>query len=230
MNGAVIRIFKTRYDRDYNPDIDTIVSDKVMFYTHALLKDGLDNGTWYKIGSSMELGVNDMAEVLFGKTRQNIYIDCTTPVQSIEIDRLKYWLIWNVNKPKQELNNISTDISSKLYPGGIYPYSYILDVAEYGYYKNTAIEYEVIKRIPHDYANSYVKKRFFDIEYYFHFKGSKVEREIITGNNKCIKLSKHNPNSGLFRLSGIDFWEINWKYKDFISDVEFEQLWHNIES
>ena len=66
LNSAIIRVFKQRYPLDANPKIDDIVKDEVIFYMHTILRVGIEDGAWYKVGKSNDLGLDQLSKVWFG--------------------------------------------------------------------------------------------------------------------------------------------------------------------
>ena len=225
MGGAVIRVFSKRYDMDYVPDVKEIIKGDVMFYAHAFISDGIEAGVWYKVGNSKDLCLDKLSEVWFGKTLESIHIPADPPFDIVDIDRLRYWQLWKYNEPIVETDGEYPEEGLKLYSGLTYSYSRILEYAELGYYRDSAVEYEIIKRMPHEYANNYVRLKDYDLEYLFNFRGEEIVREIVLGNGESVSLYKESPESGVLRLNDMKFWEINWKEEDFISAEEFENLW-----
>ena len=65
LNSSVIRVFKKRYPMDYVPVIEDIVNDEVSFYAHTVLKFGIADGAWYRVGKSMDFSESDFDNVLF---------------------------------------------------------------------------------------------------------------------------------------------------------------------
>ena len=63
LNSSVIRVFKRHYPMDYEYDEQEVLNDEVNFYAHTILRIGIDNGTWYKVGKSKEVG--DLTKILF---------------------------------------------------------------------------------------------------------------------------------------------------------------------
>ena len=158
MGGAVIRVFSKRYDMDYVPDIKEIIKGDVMFYAHAFISDGIDAGVWYKVGHSKDFDLEKLSHIWFANVRPEIYVNEVVPRRTIWVEPVKHWKIWKYNDIWIETNRLELLVDEKVFTGRIYPYASIMNYAEYGYYKNTAVEYEVIKRVPHEYADSYVKR------------------------------------------------------------------------
>ena len=68
LNSSVIRVFKLHYPIDYKPIIDDIVKDEVEFYAHTVLRAGIVNNAWYKVGKSKDLGGDEYMDVLLKQT------------------------------------------------------------------------------------------------------------------------------------------------------------------
>lgn len=56
LNSSVIRIFCKKYPIDYEPVIDDIIKDKVLFYSHTVLSVGIRLGYWEKVGKHNDIG------------------------------------------------------------------------------------------------------------------------------------------------------------------------------
>ena len=66
LTSSVIRVFKTRYPMDYEPVIEDIVADEILFYAHAVLRVGIEDNVWYKVGKSKNLGLEGLSKILWG--------------------------------------------------------------------------------------------------------------------------------------------------------------------
>lgn len=57
LNSDVIRIFKSRYPADVNPDMEDIVVGDIEFYSHVTgVEFGVKDGSWKKVGTSSNIG------------------------------------------------------------------------------------------------------------------------------------------------------------------------------
>ena len=56
LNSSTIRVFKTNYPLDGETNMDEIVADEVDFYTHTVLKIGIQDGLWLKVGNCKNVG------------------------------------------------------------------------------------------------------------------------------------------------------------------------------
>ena len=66
LNSSTIRVFQKEYPMEYKPVVDDIVKDEVMFYAHTVLRFGIQEGVWYKVGKSADLGLDGLNKILFG--------------------------------------------------------------------------------------------------------------------------------------------------------------------
>ena len=86
LNSSVIRVFKQHYPMDYIPDISEIIAGEVEFYAHTVLRMGIADGIWYKVGKSLELG--NYRDVFF---RIDGDID--------RVERSEKWYVWKIGEP-----------------------------------------------------------------------------------------------------------------------------------
>jgi hypothetical protein len=116
LNGQVIRVFKKRYPLDYLPNLDEIVQDDVSFYSHTIIRFGLDNNVWYKVGNNPNKG--DVDNIYFkldgweGKGR---------------------WQRWKINGDVEYSDTLPED-SVKYNYGFIFPYKDIAAKIKTGHY------------------------------------------------------------------------------------------------
>lgn len=73
LNSSVIRGFKRKYPLDYKPNIDEIVKDEVVFYLHTVLREGIENGIWYKVGKSDDLELDKLNRIWFALLDSDYY-------------------------------------------------------------------------------------------------------------------------------------------------------------
>jgi hypothetical protein len=50
LNSEVIAVFKKRYSKNENPELNLIVNDDIEFYVHTMIKLGVKKKLWEKIG------------------------------------------------------------------------------------------------------------------------------------------------------------------------------------
>lgn len=225
LTSSVIRVFKTRYAMDYKPDIDKIVRDDILFYAHAVLRVGIEDGVWYKVGKSKELGLEGLKEILWGNTsEQKCYYE-NGFLKLGFVDPLENWTIWIVNKERVNIGFLPEQYYDSIEHGGILPYSRILTRIRYGYYKSSGIEYDIIKRRPIPGVNSYLRREINGVPTYFHFVGEDLYRQLEIFSSGSVRLSAEQPGVGDYKFQSMKFWEINWKYDDHITSDEFETAW-----
>ena len=116
LNGQVIRVFKKRYPMEYKPDLNEIVQDEVSFYSHTVIKFGLDDNVWYKIGHSPNKG--DVDNIFF-KLKGWKGKSC--------------WKYWKINNDIQYSSQISDELV-KYHYGFIFPYKDIVAKIKTGHY------------------------------------------------------------------------------------------------
>lgn len=69
LNSSVIRVFKKEYPAEYEINPEEVVNDKVDFYAHAILKFGIIEGVWHKVGKCPNVG--DTGNILFRMYRSD---------------------------------------------------------------------------------------------------------------------------------------------------------------
>ena len=105
---------------DYIPDISEIITGEVEFYAHTVLRIGIADSVWYKVGKSLELG--DYRDVFF---RIDGDID--------RVERSVKWYVWKINEPFIYVGKLP----SKYYSadlGSIMPYIAICNRLRFGKY------------------------------------------------------------------------------------------------
>jgi len=112
---------------DYKPVIDDIVNDKVEFYAHTVLKFGIVEGAWHKVGKSKELGL----DALF-----NVFFACFIwPIQKEKYNPQFWdWNIWKFGEEWTVVHGLSEEIRKKMERGDIFNWRSIVDRIKNGYY------------------------------------------------------------------------------------------------
>lgn len=151
LNSAVIRVFETYYAESDKPQLETIIKDAVAFYAHTILRDGIENAAWYKVGHNNEIGEKDLLRVLFGQTQEfNTIIstsqDGSPSIQLVPINPLNNWFIWHVNEESISVGKLPDEYIDTVELGNIFPYTSIIERMEYGSYAGSYVEYDVIPR------------------------------------------------------------------------------------
>ena len=223
LNSSVIRVFKKRYPMDYVPVMNDIIQDEVSFYAHTVLRNGIVYDAWYKVGKAEVLNEGEINDVVWGHTQDFVFISVT---EMPEINPLENWFIWKINTPRIGVGKLPQKYHDILEPGTVFAYTAIVDRIKFGYYKNTSDEYDILKRIPHIDVDSFTKREDSDSVMYTHFYGEYVVREVIVLGDDITKLSKDTPNANGKTLRKARFYETNWRYREFISEEEFEEVWN----
>ena len=225
LNSSVIRAFKSRYPIEYDPDINDLVNSEVAFYAHTVLKSGIDFNAWYKIGRSMNLGEEKLSQILFGCT-QDIRVYSVYDVE--QVNPLANWYIWHVNEAHDGIGVLSPKYQDTIEIGLVMPYHQITNRMKFGYYTSSLVEYEILKRRPLPYADSFTRIANDDCNMmtYFHYRGEKVVRQVIVLPNGNIKLSERVPKLEEFSICSQNFSEIKWQFPHFIQEEEFECIWN----
>ncbi len=131
MNSSTIRVFKRRYAMDYKPIVDDIVNDEVEFYAHTVLKFGIVESAWYKVGKSSDLGLEALSEIFFASPIIERPED-----QRVNALLLK-WNIWKLDEEKERIQGLSDEIRLKVEFGMIMPWNSIVSKIKNGYYDST---------------------------------------------------------------------------------------------
>ena len=224
LNSSVIRAFKRRYPIEYNPIIEEIVTDEILFYAHTILRAGIDYNAWYKVGKSKNLGLEGLNEVLWGHpSMYKSYFENNSP-QIKTVNPLENWTIWYSNCKTVNIGILPVKYYEIIEGGAVFPYSSIVNRFKYGYYLSYDPMYDIIKRRPIEGVHSYVKHTVDGNECYFHFIGEDIHEELITTPQGTVKLTMNVPVCGEHKFHIEKFWEINWKYKDHISEDEFKSV------
>lgn len=240
LNSPVIAVFKTRYPINSEPDIENVTKDKVWFYAHCSIRDGIHRNVWYKVGSSKRIVYPD--NLYFGTASHSLYIPPKTRevidpltgekvtiyvkgVESIDVDPMTNWFIWKLNEPHLDTKILPKKYNDITEIGTVFPSECIIDRMTYGYYRWSQDEYDALKRIPLPDVSSFVHREIDGYMTYLHFIGSDVVREAVITGEGTVKLSGNAPASNGFRLRKMKFWEINWAFTDFITESDFDDVW-----
>lgn len=98
LNSRVIRVFSKKYDIDETPKLEDVVQTEIAFYAHVVIKWGIQNGLWSKVGN---VKFTDTVDVLF---RCSNDFGAKPPVE------ISYsWRIWRVNEPFNEIGVLSKE-------------------------------------------------------------------------------------------------------------------------
>lgn len=229
LNSSVVRVFDTHYPIGATPKMEEIVVDKVAFYAHTMLRPGIQDGAWQKVGKSNNLGLAALQQVLFVTTQAfKTLISGPTQVALIPVDPHENWYIWHINEEHKAVGKLSRKDIGHIEPSAVYSYISIIDRMRYGFYHESNIVYDVIMRIPRPDVDIYVRKDMQKEGYvhYLHFHGAKAIREMFIFPKCTIRLSTKEPNVDGRLLYNKLFGEVNWRHEDFISMEDFEAKWN----
>ena len=226
LNSSVIRVFKTRYPMDYEPVIEDIVADEILFYAHAVLRVGIEDNVWYKVGKSKNLGLEGLSKILWGTLFPWTEIFENGFMRIKEVDPLENWTIWYVNNECIDVGRLPEKYYDIIEYGSVLPYSSIIERLKYGYYIGGDWRYDIIKRRPIPGVNSYLHREVEGVEMYFHFVGEDISRQLVLTDKGLIRLTTEQPSCQGYAFVAKKFWEINWKYDEHITPEEFETVWN----
>ncbi|WP_290078250.1 hypothetical protein [uncultured Muribaculum sp.] len=226
LHSNVIRVFKTHHPIDYCPTIGDIVNDEVAFYTHALIWIGVKSGAWYKVGKCPDTNSAALENIIFGYSLDSKFV----LIRPTMVNALENWRIWKANQPYVVVDRLPEKYHGIIELGSVKAYNEIRSRMEYGYYKYSDLEYDIIKRHPRPEADSYTKRDHEGATYYYHFRGEYVVREVAMAVNEAVRLTPDNPVSGRYHLYMRPFGDINWRYREFITAEEFNQVWNFIKT
>lgn len=220
LNGNVIRVFKTRYKLDENPDIETIVADETDFYAETFILWGLYANAWYYVGKSKNLRLEEIKNIWFA-TREN-------ENKFIQPERRKLFdyeewnkKMWKINGPLLDVPEIPSTGELQIYPGGVFSSNTLLTRLKTGYYVLWSDLFDIIKRVPYADTESYTTLENEFGKFYFHFTGEYiVEMVEIRKDGKKIVMTREELPPAFYKLK---FGDINWEYPQFITADEFNQ-------
>ena len=238
--SEVIRAFYTHYPVDYEPKIEDIVKDKVVFYAHTFISFGIWDNIWYKVGKSTNLGLEELEKVLFGTVCN--YTHRTDDGQYIKreivngkyvdtiVNPLDNWRIWKVNQVPLWNYKLPEEFYNVVEEGTAFNYSQIVNRMKLGYYTNTDPAFRALKRHPRPEVDSFMVKEYPEEKHYYHFKGEFCEQEVIITGNSIIRLTHKKPICVSHKLYTQPFGSIEWLNQDFITADEFEAAWNSPKS
>lgn len=228
MNTQVIRVFNKHYPLSYNPEISEIINDSISFYAHAPIKVGIHFNAWYKVDKCKILpDAKEINNILFGYCSESFCDGCSIDYE--DEDPIDNWLIWNINKPMKHLHlhQLTQQYRDSLFNGALEAFCDIVNRIKYGYYWYQDEMYDVIRRIPRPDVDSYCRRTSETVTVYYHFHGENLVQEVFLENGVSYRLSRQEPISDRYCMDAIKFWDINWKYDEFITEDEFHQVWDN---
>lgn|ERR1700730_9613383 len=121
LNSSVIRVFKTAYPVEAQPRPDEIVRDEVDLYAHTVLKTGILQKLWKKVGKSADLGSLD---VLFRGTDDTL---------NSQIRISENWHVWKISEPPRKVGKLEGE-NQMAEVGTVIPPQWIVDRIRTGKY------------------------------------------------------------------------------------------------
>ena len=115
LNSSVIRVFKKDYPICYEPIIDEIVGDDIRFYAHTILRAGIADNIWYKVGKDSNVG--DVNNIFFRNTNDEFVI----PMPKVSYD----WWVWKIGCESFRVGQLN-DTYRKAEIGTVFHYSQII--------------------------------------------------------------------------------------------------------
>ncbi len=125
LGGSVIRVFKKEYPEGYELNPEEVVSDDVDFYALTILRMGVEDGDWQKVGNCKNIG--DTKKILFRSYRKNA-IDHNERI----------WEAWYINKERFSIGKLTSDFRAKSDIGSVWVSSAIVYRIKNGVFPGTA--------------------------------------------------------------------------------------------
>ncbi len=216
LNSSVIRVFKTHYPLGVEPKIQEIINDEVDFYAHTILRIGIEDNIWHKIGNIKDLSSIDFEEILFASAEYLVHREEDGELRSIKVNPLENWNVWKINQDRVFVGELSDTLLEKVeVESSVISYWCVLDRIKYGYYRSGGCVYDVVKRIPRPYIHSFTMIETVDEFRYYHFKGEDLIDSFRLAKGSIPKTMESD------YLKLIKFWDYNWGYGNFITKDEF---------
>ncbi len=102
LNSEVIRAFNSKYDMSCTPDLNRVVEDNVYFYMHVVIKFGIKEGLWTKVGN---VPLENNFELPFFRMSWDYG-------KKPKVEVSHNWCVWQVNTPIVNVGELS-DIQKK---------------------------------------------------------------------------------------------------------------------
>ena len=119
LNSSVIRVFKKEYPKEYVLNPEEVVADNVDFYAHTVLKWGITDGAWQKVGKCQDVG--DTENIMFRMYRSD------APDHK---DRI--WQAWYINKEWDIIGKLTEEYREKSDLGLVFSNKNIVERIRHG--------------------------------------------------------------------------------------------------
>ncbi len=218
LNSSVIRVLKTHYPLDVEPKIQEIIDDEVDFYAHTILRRGIEDGAWYKIGKDRDLSSIDFKEIIFADTESEDAEMINGDIVVKELNPLENWRIWEIGGNMKYVGEPPVREECKVeIVSGVLPYRIIIDRIKYGYWRILNNELNLIKQMPPKGVHSYILKETVDYLMYYDFNGADLNEMFKLAKGESLTLLEHECNIPL------KFYELEYRSCRFISEAEFSK-------
>lgn len=220
----VVRVFRKRFPVPHVFCANEVLMGDILFYVHAPLEHGASLGVWKRVTNSPLEGVV-YEDVVFGEGTYEA--DSFSEEKGFKNDLLSHWRLWTLSGHQKNIGVLPQEMVDRVEIGRPFTYRNIIERIKLGYYKMTIPEYDILKRRPFPFVNSYLRKHeLLDTrQHYWHFLGDTLMKEIVLEKGEVERYAKM-PAPGVHPITDdMRFWEINWEERDFITREEFEELW-----
>lgn len=129
LNSSVIRVFKKEYPIDYSFNAEEIVNDDVDFYAHTILRFGIVENCWEKVGKHTNVG--DVEHIMFRMYTKDA-LD----------HRERIWEAWHINKKRFDIGNLNSHYQKSSDLGLVFSYLAVFKRIKYGFYPGTMFSSE----------------------------------------------------------------------------------------
>jgi len=225
LGSSVIRAFKTHYPIYPDIMIEDIVKDEVDFYAHTILRAGIEYDTWYKVGKSADIGLEELKNVIFGHTSQ--FDRFANEIK--KVNPLTNWILWHVNEPSVYAGVLPLHLYNIVEDGAVMPHHLIKARMESGYYPEYTELYDLSKRHPRSEYRSYVTFTKNNEVFYMCFQGDCFDKAVILTDCKKTKITKDDAFLNNIEIAKKKFSDTCWRKKNFITEEEFNKVWDSID-
>ncbi len=227
LNSPVIRAFKTHYPINKELSTDDIVNDEIDFYAHTILRPGIAENGWYKVGKSANIGDNEIQNVIFGNSLIHGGF-CKKERYEKKISPLEKWIVWHINENPVRIGKLPEKYHDIVEFGYVMNYLNIIYRMKSGYYPITSIMFDILKRTPRPEYMSYVKYIDEEVEFYLCFKGNFFDKAVLIKlkNGNVTKITRDEAVINQKPIARAKFSDANWLNENFITEEEFNQVWN----